>query len=80
MIFAYIPDNPYPDYVVDIPSDAVNSEFIDRMGQLIRRLAAAQPARKIPSQSECAFYDITPTDCPERVMDDGPGHGTTRDF
>ena len=70
----------YPDHVVDIPPDAVNSEFIDRMGQLIRRLAAAQPARRVPSRSECAFCDITPADCPERVMDDGPGHGTTRDF
>ena len=70
----------YPGHVVDIPPGAVDSEFIGRMGQLIRRLAAAEPARKVPSRSECAFCDITSADCPERFIDDDEGKGTTDDF
>ena len=70
----------YPDHVIDIPADAVTADFVGRMGQLIRRLSAQGPARRVPSRSECAFCDITSTDCPERLTDDDNGQGTTDDF
>ena len=70
----------YQDHQVDIPASSVNSQFIQTMGQLIRRLAASEPARKIPSRSECAFCDITSGDCPERVTGQPGEEGTTDDF
>ena len=70
----------YPDHVVDIPADAVNAEFINTMGQLIRRLSSQVPARKVPSRSECAFCDITLADCPERIVDESSVQGVTEDF
>ena len=70
----------YPDHVVDIPADAVNAEFINKMGQLIRRLSSQVPARKVPSRSECAFCDITLADCPERIVDESSVQGVTDDF
>ena len=70
----------YPDHVIDIPADAVNAEFINKTGQLIRRLSAKAPARRVPSRSECAFCDITSADCPERFVNETRGQGVTDDF
>ena len=61
----------YSDHVVDIPAEAVDETFVQRMGQLITRLASDMPARRIPSPGECRFCEITPADCPERV-EEGP--------
>ena len=71
----------YPDGNVQIPASGVDGKFIDRMGALIRRLAAETPARKVPSTQECRFCDITAADCPERVEREADGHeGITKDF
>ena len=70
----------YPDHVIDIPPAAVNAEFINKIGQLIRCLSAEVPARRVPSRSECTFCDITSADCPERFTDDNKGQGVTDDF
>lgn len=70
----------YQDHQVDIRASPVNAEFIQTMGQLIRRLAASEPARKTPSRSECAFCGITSGDCPERVTGEPGEEGTTYDF
>ena len=70
----------YPNHEIDIPADAVNAEFINKMGQLIRRLSAEVTGRRVPSRSECAFCDITSADCPERFVDADKGQGTTEDF
>ena len=72
----------YPDGNVQIPASGVDGKFIDRLGSLIRRLAADDvPARKVPSAVECRFCDITAEDCPERVEREADGHeGMTHDF
>ena len=71
----------YPDGNVQIPASGVDGKFIDRMGALIRRLAAETPARKVPSTQECRFCDITAADCPERMEREADGHeGMTHDF
>ena len=71
----------YPDGKnVCIPASGVDRKFIDRLGALIRRLADENPARKVPSVSECRFCDITGADCPERVEARGAAEGTTEDF
>ena len=70
----------YPDGQVGIPVSAVGEKFTERLGSLIRRLAAETPARRVPSAQECAFCDITKADCPERVVGEARGGGTTDDF
>ena len=71
----------YPDANVGIPASAVDGKFVERLGALIRRLAAETPARKVPSTQECRWCDITKADCPERVEREADGHeGITQDF
>ena len=49
------------------PASAVSPEFIANMGALIRRLASDEPARRVPSATECRFCDIGREDCPVRI-------------
>ena len=72
----------YPDHVVDIPASAVDQEFIGNMGRLICRVSAAEPARRVPSLTECRFCDISSAECPDRVEDKSlnEGEGETLDF
>ena len=60
----------YTDHTVRIPADAVDDQFIQNLGTLIRRLAAERPATRVPSRQECRFCDITAADCPGRVHDE----------
>ena len=66
-------------HVVDVPASCVSQDFIDRMGQLVTRLASDDPARRVPSALECSFCDITKVNCPDRV-DEEEYTGTSTDF
>ena len=70
----------YGDHQVDIPAAAVNEEFIQNLSGLVLRLSAPEPARRVPSLRECGFCDISPVDCPERVVVDVVAEGVTEDF
>ena len=71
----------YRDHTVRIPAEAVDEKFIQNLGALIRRLSADEPARRVPSQQDCRFCDITAEDCPVRVDgDSGTEIGETADF
>ena len=71
----------YLDHTVRIPTEAVDDQFIQNLGALIRRLASKTPATRMPSTQECRFCDISAADCPERVdRDVEPREGTTSDF
>ena len=71
----------YDDHTVRIPAEAVDNQFIQKLGALIRILAADQPPARVPSRQECRFCDISAADCPERVDGDAePREGTTSDF
>ena len=71
----------YPDHLVDIPADAVDGNFVENLGGLIRRLASQMPARRVASPAECRYCETTPADCPDRA-DEGPPpeEGATSDF
>ena len=71
----------YQDHTVRIPAEAVDDQFIQNLGALIRRLAGDKPPARVPSRQECRFCDISALDCPER-MDEGsePEGRTTSDF
>ena len=70
----------YPDHAVDIPPEAVEGNFVENLGGLMRRLASEMPARRVPSPGECRFCEITPTDCPDRAEQGPLEEGTTDDF
>ena len=53
-----------------IPAEAVDAAFRDSLHALIRRVAAPEPARRVPSGLECAMCDLTSADCPDRVDED----------
>ena len=69
------------DHTVRIPAEAVDDQFIQNLGALIRRLAADNPPARVPSRQECRFCDISAPDCPERVDGGSESEGrTTSDF
>ena len=71
----------YLDHTVRIPAEAVDDQFIQNLGALIRRLAADKPAARVPSRQECRFCDISAEDCPDRVDEERqPEKVTTEDF
>ena len=70
----------YEDHEVSIPSMAVDGPFVENLAQLIKRVAAVTPARKVPSPMECGYCNITKADCPERAADDAMQRGETSDF
>ena len=71
----------YDDHTVRIPAEAVDDQFIRNLGALIRRLAYERPAKRVPSQQECRFCDISALDYPERVDEGSEPEGrTTSDF
>ena len=71
----------YRDHTVRVPADAVDEQFVQNLGALIRRISADEPPRRAPSRQECRFCEVTVGDCPERV-DEGsePEAGETTDF
>jgi hypothetical protein len=70
----------YGDHQVAIPAAAVDETFIGNLAELVQRLSAGAPARRVPSPRECGFCDITSADCPERVVEDAMAEGVTEDF
>lgn len=70
----------YKDYEVEIPSRAVDDQFVQNLASLIQRLSAPTPARKVPNPMECGFCDITQTDCPQRTADEFRPDGETKAF
>ena len=70
----------YEDHEVDIPASAVDDSFTNNLTHLIQRIAAASAARRVPSETECGFCNITSADCAERVVGDTMREGETSDF
>ena len=71
----------YQDHTVEVPAEAVNDQFVEKLGVLIRHLASDTPPQRVPSAQECRFCDISSADCPERVVESQqPEAGTTTDF
>ena len=70
----------YSDHVVNVPAEAVDDWFVERLAGLVSRLASDLPARRVPSPGECRFCPITAMDCPEREDDGEVEQGVTSDF
>lgn len=61
----------YKKTVVPVPSVMVTKSLIAISKSIIGRLGRACAARKVPSERECRKCDISESDCPERLEDDG---------
>ena len=71
----------YPTYEEYIPNSAVDDDFINNFSNLIQRLASPDPARRVPSELECSFCNITSADCPQRIENgEHSDAGETQDF
>ena len=70
----------YADHEVEVPASAVDAHFVGNLAQLVRKLASATPARRVPSRMECSFCNITSADCPERAAEAILEEGVTDDF
>ena len=71
----------YRDHTSRIPADAVDDQFVQNLGALIRRLSADEPARRVPSHQECRYCDIGAADCPAQVDESSETEaGVTADF
>ena len=55
---------------VDIPSEAVDETFKNRLFGLIHRISDSVPARRVASGLECSMCDLTAEDCVEKVESD----------
>jgi hypothetical protein len=70
----------YRDHRVPVPSTAMDDAFKTGLVEIIRRVGAEAPTRKVPSAAECRFCDITSEDCPERIAADAVAEGPVPDF
>ena len=70
----------YEDHEIAIPASAIDDEFVGMMARQILRVADSKPAPKVPTPMECAFCDITASDCPERIEDEAFQESITTDF
>ena len=71
----------YPSRTARVPMGSLHTQFKKDLGALIRRIAADEPAARVPSEHECRFCDISALDCPERIDPDPTTHeGTTLEF
>ena len=57
----------YGNHKQEIQPEEVDPAFVQSLQGLIHRLAAREPAVKVPSWAECQFCDISSVHCPERV-------------
>jgi len=57
----------YTDHRVDVPTDAVGSEFAEQFDYFLDILDSDEPALKVPSRQECRYCNIAKSDCPERI-------------
>lgn len=57
----------YRDGSVEIPPDAFTPALRARIVETIRRMGLAESPRRVPSARECAYCDIGPSDCPDRI-------------
>ena len=71
----------YPTHIARVPKGAPPGQFIDSLGSTIRRIAAEQPPKRVPSAQECRFCDITAADCAQRIdQSTDADQPTTDDF
>ena len=57
----------YPEHITRLPRRPRDRGLVEKLGALIRKIAAPDPPLAVPSAQECRYCDITELDCPERL-------------
>ena len=57
----------YRTHRVEIPARAIDDEFEQDIEHWLNGLGSGAPARRVPSETECRFCEITRADCRDRV-------------
>jgi len=57
----------YKDHNIPIEWAEIDSNFKELIDNLVKRLVAKEPCRKVPSYNECRWCDVLKADCPERM-------------
>lgn len=71
----------YNDNVIDIPHSALDEVFVNNFSKLMKTLSSDNAPRRVPSNKECRFCDITSEDCSSRIESDVTASvGITEDF
>ncbi|HYU18180.1 MAG TPA: PD-(D/E)XK nuclease family protein [Chloroflexota bacterium] len=55
---------------VPIPRTAIDAEFKKNVSYFVDLLHAESPPKRVPSEPECRYCDITAADCPDRIEPD----------
>jgi hypothetical protein len=57
----------YKNMVVDVPSSKIDNGLKELFRKTVLTIGGQEPAKRVPSWSECRFCDISKADCPERI-------------
>ena len=57
----------YKNMVVDVPSSKIDNGLKELFRTTVLTIGSQEPAKRVPSWSECRFCDIPKADCPERI-------------
>lgn len=57
----------YGEEIIDIPSSMVDEDFKASFRETVGFVGAAQPARRVPSESECRYCKVSKAYCAERI-------------
>ena len=63
----------YADHEVSIPASAVDDAFTTNLSELIRKVSASAPPRRVPSADDCRFCPIARSECAVRVEVESDG-------
>ena len=53
-----------------ISADSIDDAFVSRLAEFMRKMTSDMPPRRVPSESECRWCELTGADCPDRIESD----------
>ena len=51
---------------VGVPAASVDDAFVERLTEFMQKMTSDMPPRRVPSESECGFCELTAADCSDR--------------
>ena len=53
-------------YRGSVLADSVDDAFVARLTDFMQKMTSDRPPRRVPSESECGYCELTSADCPDR--------------
>ena len=61
----------YPNgHQVNIPAASIDDAFVARLADFMQKMTSDMPPRRVASESECGYCELTSADCPDRFTPD----------